>query len=200
MNRRKFDEGETDIMVSTDAIAMGMNLPVKRIVFSALSKFIDNKENPLTFSEIKQISGRAGRFKRFPVGEVTTLNKVEDGTRILKNALAHTLSQNDKAMVGPDLDIFSSVNNALDANSLPSLSLSEFLRLFNTMTFRKPFYCVDMKEMIELAKWLRQLMRTVLYQTQRSLASHVLLLTWVYLNMFSIIFGFSSTTLATIPL
>ncbi len=149
---RKFDEGETDIMVSTDAIAMGMNLPVKRIVFSALSKFVDNKENPLTFSEIKQISGRAGRFKRFPVGEVTTLNRVEDGLRILKNALAHTLSQSDKAMVGPDLDIFSSVNNALDSNSLPSLSLSEFLRLFNTMTFRKPFYCVDMKEMIELAE------------------------------------------------
>ena len=55
-------------------------------------------------------------------------------------------------MVGPDLDIFSRVNHALEANSLPSLSLSEFLRLFNTMTFRKPFYCVDMKEMIELAE------------------------------------------------
>lgn len=149
---RKFDEGETDIMVSTDAIAMGMNLPVKRIVFSTLSKFIDNQEKQLTFSEIKQISGRAGRFKRFPVGEVTTLNRVEDGLRILSNAIGHDLSQSDKAMVGPDLDIFSSVNNALDANSLPSLSLSEFLRLFNTMTFRKPFYCVDMKEMIELAE------------------------------------------------
>jgi ATP-dependent RNA helicase SUPV3L1/SUV3 len=149
---RKFDEGETDIMVSTDAIAMGMNLPVKRIVFSALSKFIDNKENPLTFSEIKQIAGRAGRFKRFPVGEVTTLNRVEDGLRTLKSALAHHLGQSDKAMVGPDLDIFSSVNQALESNSLPTLQLSEFLRLFNTMTFQKPFYCVDMKEMIELAE------------------------------------------------
>jgi ATP-dependent RNA helicase SUPV3L1/SUV3 len=149
---RKFDEGETDIMVSTDAIAMGMNLPVKRIVFSALSKFIDNKENPLSFSEIKQIAGRAGRFKRFPVGEVTTLNKVEDGLRTLKDALKHHLGQSDKAMVGPDLDIFSSVNNALTSNSLPTLMLSEFLRLFNTMTFQKPFYCVDMKEMIELAE------------------------------------------------
>ncbi len=149
---RKFDEGETDIMVSTDAIAMGMNLPVKRIVFSALSKFVDDKENPLTFSEIKQIAGRAGRFKRFPVGTVTTLNRVEDGLRTLKNALAHHLSQSDKAMVGPDLEIFKSVNHALEANSLPILSLSEFLRLFNTMTFQKPFYCVDMKEMIELAE------------------------------------------------
>lgn len=149
---RKFDEGETDIMVSTDAIAMGMNLPVKRIVFSALSKFVDEKEHPLTFSEIKQISGRAGRFKRFPVGFVTTLNKVEDGIGTLNNAINYNLSQSDKAMVGPDLDIFKSVNHALDTNSLPSLSLSEFLRLFNTMTFERPFYCVDMKEMIELAE------------------------------------------------
>ena len=149
---RKFDEGETDIMVSTDAIAMGMNLPVKRIVFSALSKFVDDTEKPLTFSEIKQISGRAGRFKRFPVGAVTTLTKVEDGLNTLRAAMAHHLGQSDKSMVGPDLDIFKSVNHALEANSLPSLSLSEFLRLFNTMTFQKPFYCVDMKEMIELAE------------------------------------------------
>ncbi len=149
---RKFDEGETDIMVSTDAIAMGMNLPVRRIVFSALSKFVDDKENPLTYSEIKQIAGRAGRFKRFPVGEVTTLNRVEDGLRTLRNALDHHLGQQGKAMVGPDLDIFSSVNNALESHSLPTLQLSEFLRLFNTMTFQKPFYCVDMKEMIELAE------------------------------------------------
>jgi len=149
---RKFDVGETDIMVSTDAIAMGMNLPVKRIVFSALSKFVDNKELPLTYSEIKQIAGRAGRFNRFPVGTVTTLNRVEDGLKTLKEALGYHLSQSDKAMVGPDLEIFKSVNQALEANSLSSLSLSEFLRLFNTMTFQKPFYCVDMKEMIELAE------------------------------------------------
>lgn len=149
---RKFDEGETDIMVSTDAIAMGMNLPVKRIVFSALSKFISEREVHLTHSEIKQISGRAGRFKRFPTGYVTTLNRVDDGLRILEEAISHHLGQSGKAMVGPDLDIFSSVNHALDANSLPSLRLSEFLRLFNTMTFEKPFYCVELKEMIELAE------------------------------------------------
>jgi ATP-dependent RNA helicase SUPV3L1/SUV3 len=86
------------------------------------------------------------------VGHVTTLNRVEEGLHTLKNAMAHHLGQIDKAMVGPDLDIYKSVNHALESNSLPSLSLSEFLRLFNTMTFQKPFYCVDMKEMIELAE------------------------------------------------
>jgi ATP-dependent RNA helicase SUPV3L1/SUV3 len=149
---RKFDMGETDIMVSTDAIAMGMNLPVQRIVFSALAKFVEEKEQPLTPSEIKQISGRAGRFKRFPVGYVTTLTRVEHGISILEEAIKFHLPQSERAMVGPDLEIYNSVNQALESHSLPVLTLSEFLRLFNTMTFSKPFYCTDLKEMIELAE------------------------------------------------
>ncbi len=149
---RKFDQGETDIMVSTDAIAMGMNLPVKRIIFSTLSKFYNSKEFPITHSEIKQIAGRAGRFQRFPEGYTSTLAKVEEGLEKLDEALNVNLDQKELAMVGPDLDIFGSVNKALEENSLPTLSLTEFLRLFNTMTFEKPFYCVDLKEMIEVAE------------------------------------------------
>lgn len=149
---RKFDQGETDIMVSTDAIAMGMNLPIKRIVFSTLSKFINSKEHPITESEIKQIAGRAGRYGRFPHGLVSTLKKVEDGLDIVSNALNTRLEQKELAMVGPDLEIFRSVNNALEEHNLSTLSLSEFLRLFNTMSFKKPFYCVDLKEMIEVAE------------------------------------------------
>jgi ATP-dependent RNA helicase SUPV3L1/SUV3 len=153
---RKFDFGETDIIVSTDAIAMGMNLPVQRIVFSALSKFIDNKEIPLSMSEIKQIAGRAGRFGRFPIGYTTTLNRVDAGLERLHEALEYKLEQSAKAMVGPDLEIYKSVNSALEINSLPVLSLSEFLRLFNTMLFEKPFYCTDLKEMIEIAEMVEQ--------------------------------------------
>ena len=149
---RKFDSGETDIMVSTDAIAMGMNLPIKRIIFSTLSKFIDSQEIPISDSEIKQISGRAGRYKRFPVGEVSTLTKVDDGIPRIQESINISLSQQTKCMVGADLDIFAQVNNALTENNLKAFSLSEFLRLFNTMTFKKPFYCVDLKEMIELAE------------------------------------------------
>lgn len=149
---RKFDEGETDIMVSTDAIAMGMNLPVKRIVFSTLVKYFDSKEHPISHSEIKQIGGRAGRFGRFPKGHVTCLQSVEDGIASLNDAISSNLPQSELAMVGPDLDIFRSVNIALEENSLPTLKLSEFLTLFNTMTFEKPFYCVDLKEMIEVTE------------------------------------------------
>lgn len=149
---RKFDKGITDVIVSTDAISMGMNLPIKRIVFSTLVKHIDSQEHPITVSEIKQIAGRAGRYQRFPVGYVTCLQKVENGIDDINDALGSVLDQQKQAMVGPDLDIFTKVNNALIQNNLPALSLSEFLRLFNTMIFTKPFYCVDLKEMIELSE------------------------------------------------
>ncbi len=149
---RKFDKGITDIIVSTDAISMGMNLPIKRIVFSTLTKHINSQEHPITVSEIKQIAGRAGRFQRFPVGKVTCLQKVEEGLSDIQDALDTTLEQQTQSMVGPDLDIFTKVNNALSSHNLPILRLSEFLRLFNTMTFTKPFYCVELKEMIELAE------------------------------------------------
>jgi ATP-dependent RNA helicase SUPV3L1/SUV3 len=149
---RKFDKGITDVIVSTDAISMGMNLPIQRIVFSTLTKHINSQEHQITVSEIKQIAGRAGRFQRFPIGHVTCLQKVEEGLSDIQHALDTTLDQQTQSMVGPDLDIFTKVNNALSSNNLPILKLSEFLRLFNTMTFTKPFYCVDLKEMIELAE------------------------------------------------
>lgn len=153
---RKFDEGETDIIVSTDAIAMGMNLPIKRIIFSTLSKYIDNQEIPISISEIKQIAGRAGRYQRFPVGHAGCLSKVRDGLEDIRMALEAEIEQKEKCMVGPDLDIFNQVNTALRDHNLPELKLSEFLRLFHTMTFKRPFYCVDLKEMIELAEMVEE--------------------------------------------
>lgn len=149
---RKFDEGETDIIVSTDAIAMGMNLPIKRIVFSTLTKYIDEKEYRISNSEIKQIAGRSGRYKRFPIGYITCLSRVEDGIAEINQAMESELEQKGHAMVGPDLDIYTKVNQALTQNSLPVLSFLEFLHLFNTMIFEYPFYCVDLKEMIELTE------------------------------------------------
>ncbi len=149
---RKFDVGETDVIVSTDAIAMGMNLPIQRIIFSTLTKNIDDEEIAISISEIKQISGRAGRFNRFPIGHVSCLTKVKGGIDQIREALNMPLGQQSRGMVGPDLDIFNQVNNALKINSLPALQLSEFLRLFNTMIFKHPFYCVDLKEMIELTE------------------------------------------------
>ncbi|WP_051208867.1 helicase-related protein [Butyrivibrio sp. WCD3002] len=69
---QKFAEGETDVVVATDAIGMGMNLPIRRIVFLQTIKYDGINERPLTSSEVKQIAGRAGRYGIYDTGYVTS--------------------------------------------------------------------------------------------------------------------------------
>ncbi len=57
-----FNRGKTSVVVATDAIGMGLNLPVRRIVFLQADKFDGVSRRPLTVSEVLQIAGRAGRY------------------------------------------------------------------------------------------------------------------------------------------
>jgi len=63
-----------DVLVATDAIGMGLNLNIRRIVFSDVVKFDGTSERLLLPTEVWQIAGRAGRYKsQYPKGYVTTL-------------------------------------------------------------------------------------------------------------------------------
>ncbi|MBM7649109.1 ATP-dependent RNA helicase SUPV3L1/SUV3 [Bacillus ectoiniformans] len=67
---QQFNSGETKVMVSTDAIGMGLNLPIRRIVFLKNEKFDGTRRRRLTSQEVKQIAGRAGRKGIYPKGRV----------------------------------------------------------------------------------------------------------------------------------
>ena len=69
----RFRTGETEIVVSTDAIAMGMNLPIARVVFMESEKYDGDITRQLTDSEIRQIAGRAGRYGQYDIGYVNAL-------------------------------------------------------------------------------------------------------------------------------
>lgn len=70
-----FNRGETKVVVSTDAIGMGLNLPVRRIVFMEMEKFDGKNTRALEVSEIRQIAGRAGRYGLYETGYVTAMDK-----------------------------------------------------------------------------------------------------------------------------
>lgn len=70
----RFINGETHVVVSTDAIGMGLNLPIKRIVFLENEKFDGVRKRRLTSQEVKQIAGRAGRKGIYNVGKVAFVN------------------------------------------------------------------------------------------------------------------------------
>ncbi|MDE7244191.1 MAG: hypothetical protein K2O18_09470 [Oscillospiraceae bacterium] len=71
---RKFSAGETTAVVATDAIGMGVSLPIRRIIFCQTTKFDGVSRRDLTAAEIKQIAGRAGRFGMYDKGEVLTMS------------------------------------------------------------------------------------------------------------------------------
>ena len=51
------DNSEFDVLVASDAIGMGLNLNISRIVFSTLEKFDGTEMRELSVPEIKQIAG-----------------------------------------------------------------------------------------------------------------------------------------------
>lgn len=72
-----FNRGRTKVVVATDAIGMGLNLPVRRIVFLQANKYDGVSRRPLNVSEIKQIAGRAGRFGIYNSGYVNAMGEEE---------------------------------------------------------------------------------------------------------------------------
>ncbi|GIN61126.1 hypothetical protein J27TS8_11190 [Robertmurraya siralis] len=82
---QRFIDGETKVIVATDAIGMGLNLPIRRIVFLESEKFDGTKRRRLTSQEIKQIAGRAGRKGIYDVGKVVFSSDMKWFKHLLKN-------------------------------------------------------------------------------------------------------------------
>ncbi len=78
----RFASGQTDVVVATDAIGMGLNLPIRRIVFLENNKFDGMERRDLKPAEIQQIAGRAGRYGQFEIGLYTS----EFGKREVRKA------------------------------------------------------------------------------------------------------------------
>ncbi|RWU09402.1 hypothetical protein EA138_11720 [Anoxybacillus flavithermus] len=70
---RQFRKGLTDILIATDAIGMGMNLPIRRVIFMESKKFDGKAVRTLKAEEVQQIAGRAGRKGIYEEGFVCAM-------------------------------------------------------------------------------------------------------------------------------
>ncbi|OEZ95989.1 helicase-related protein [Duganella phyllosphaerae] len=59
---QRFRDGAADVVVGTDAIAMGLNMPIARIVMTTSVKYNGVEEEEIPAALARQIAGRAGRF------------------------------------------------------------------------------------------------------------------------------------------
>lgn len=74
---RRFNNGESSVIVATDAIGMGVTLPIRRIIFCDVMKRDQFRQRLLSAAEVQQIAGRAGRYGIYAKGAVLTMSKPE---------------------------------------------------------------------------------------------------------------------------
>ena len=90
-----FANGTTEVVVATDAIGMGMNLPIRRVVLMETGKFDGVTRRPLRFEEIRQIVGRAGRYGIYDTGYAASAN----GDAAVKRAIESRFYPIRKAVI-----------------------------------------------------------------------------------------------------
>lgn len=103
-----FTQGKTDVVVATDAIGMGLNLPIKRIVFLESEKFDGTETRPLLPWEVKQIAGRAGRKGIYDKGFVSIAFKepnFEEKLRLANEPLKYAYLGFSDVLLDIDCDL-----------------------------------------------------------------------------------------------
>ncbi|WP_457592779.1 helicase-related protein [Hydrogenimonas sp.] len=144
---RRFREGESQILVATDAIAMGLNLPIRTLLFARDSKFDGQSRRLLTPSEIRQIAGRAGRYGLHEEGFVGAL------TGPVLNTVAELIDEPSAPICGPYRVMANFEHIELVAKIIETQSLSEILGFFvKHMQFEGPFIAANIENMLEVAK------------------------------------------------
>jgi len=143
---RRFREGESDVLVATDAIAMGLNLPIKTLLFSKDNKFDGLHRRKLLPTEVAQISGRAGRYGLEEVGYIGALDS---------KTLEHisSLFQSPLPKIELPFSVMASLEHVmLIGEILETENLSVILNFFaDNMEFEGPFVAANIESMLEIA-------------------------------------------------
>lgn len=71
---QRFRDKEADIMVATDAVSMGLNLPAHTVILAEDSKYDGVSRNKVNPALVRQIAGRAGRYGLHEAGLVAGLD------------------------------------------------------------------------------------------------------------------------------
>ncbi|KAH6757117.1 ATP-dependent RNA helicase [Perilla frutescens var. hirtella] len=140
------ENNDFDVLVASDAIGMGLNLNISRIIFSTLKKFDGTEVRDLTVSEIKQIAGRAGRYKsKYPVGEVTCLKSAD--LPLLHSSLSSPSPTLEQAGLFPTFDLL-----LLFSRLHPTYGLQQILEHFvEHAKLSDKYFITNCEEMLKVA-------------------------------------------------
>ncbi len=136
-----FLAGDRQYVVSTDAIGMGLNLPIRRIIFMDTEKFDGHERRPLKPEEIQQIAGRAGRFGIYDkgyVGATENLPLIRAGMEAVVPPLQYAVAGFSDLVLMVDFDLL------------------EVLEVWNRMPTVEPYHKLDITRYITMISQMRE--------------------------------------------
>ncbi|QDQ26976.1 RNA helicase [Chitinimonas arctica] len=147
----RFVNGETKVVVATDAIGMGLNTPARRIIFTTPYKYDGYAEGVIAAALAKQIAGRAGRFGEHEAGFVAGLDAhTHKIISVLLKQKPDPLPSTG-FFVAPNLDYLQQIAAATGQSGLHPL-LELFAKHINVHD--EFFLPANLTEQMEKAKWL----------------------------------------------
>jgi ATP-dependent RNA helicase SUPV3L1/SUV3 len=118
---QRFRDGTADVVVGTDAIAMGLNMPISRIVMTTSVKYNGYEEEEISAALARQIAGRAGRYG---VHEEGLVAGYDDETHAVMRSLLKEKPEPLKTTgfaVAPTLEHLHRISSVTDETSLARL-------------------------------------------------------------------------------
>uniref|UniRef100_A0A915DMV6 RNA helicase n=1 Tax=Ditylenchus dipsaci TaxID=166011 RepID=A0A915DMV6_9BILA len=117
------------VLIATDAIGMGINLNIRRVIFSTLSKYETSSasEELLPPYFAKQIAGRAGRFG-LRHSEGVTMSMDDENTDMLRQLMGQDIANIEKAGVCPPFEALEKFHFLL-----PDCSLTQLMDIFSSI-------------------------------------------------------------------
>ena len=137
-----FTSGKTKVVVSTDAIGMGLNLPIRRVIFMETAKFDGTERRILNSQEIKQIAGRAGRKGLYDKGFCLAVQDRE----YIKDCLTSIDEEVKTAPIGFPETLL----------SMP-YDIKHIIQTWAEVTPQKPFVKMNVKELLILLDFYNKL-------------------------------------------
>ncbi len=147
----RFREGQADIVVGTDALAMGLNMPIARIVMTTTVKYNGYEEEEISAALAKQIAGRAGRYGVHEEGFVAGYD--EDTHQVMRSLMKEKIPPVPATgfAVAPSLEQLHRISSVTGETSLVKL-LRRFVH--NIDVPDGFFYPRITEEQNERAEWL----------------------------------------------
>ncbi|KAF2838704.1 hypothetical protein M501DRAFT_1004515 [Patellaria atrata CBS 101060] len=120
-------DNDYDFLVASDAIGMGLNLSIRRIIFETVWKFNGVEKTALPIHEIKQIAGRAGRYRTAQQSIQEKSQKTGDGeTTIAEDAQTSEPAPNVGLVTTLEQIDFPLVEHALRSEGDPIMTAGLF--------------------------------------------------------------------------